>query len=122
MPLVLVLAGLELIFFIAAAIQQCFGFSIYNTGMFFHMADQHSHKVKAFLLLTPPHWGCTRSWERTQPGQLSPADLRDIPDCITSCLVLQSWEKKEEGDIQSNSIFLPKLLLHVRKLGFLGDG
>jgi len=30
-------------------------------------------------------WGCTRNWEGTQLGQLTPTDQRDIPCHITSC-------------------------------------
>jgi len=29
-------------------------------------------------------WGYTRSWDKTQPGQLTPADHRDIPHDTTS--------------------------------------
>lgn len=46
-------------------------------------------RSRPFLLFTLPHqWGCwggTRSWESTQPGQLTPADPGDIPDRMAPC-------------------------------------
>ena len=54
-----------------------------NTGMFLLLLSCAYTESRPFPLLTPPHqqvgWGCTRSWERTQLGQLTPNDQRDIP-------------------------------------------
>ena len=81
----LVLAGIELIVFIAANMGLCFGFVLKTVLIIevFTIAEQCLHKAKAF---SAPHtttpassWGCTRSWEGTQPGQLTPTDRRDIP-------------------------------------------
>lgn len=45
---------------------------------------------------TPEVWVCTRSWERTQPGQLTPSDLKDISFHMTSCSSINIGGKKEE--------------------------
>jgi len=58
--------------------------------------------LRPFLLLTLPHqrvgWGCRRSWEGTQLGQLTSADQRDIPDHIMLCSATKAEEKKNEGE------------------------
>jgi len=38
--------------------------------------------------------GCTRSWEGTEQGQLTPADQRDIPDQVM-CSAIKTGRKKE---------------------------
>ncbi|XP_064295936.1 dymeclin-like isoform X2 [Phalacrocorax carbo] len=48
-------------------------------------------------LLSPCSAGCTRSWEGTQPGQLTPADQRDIPYHMTSCSVNKAGEEEGRG-------------------------
>ena len=72
---VLVLTGVELIFFIVAGMGLSFGFVL--------------ETVLIILFLTPPHqqagWGCTRSWEGVQLRQLTPTDQRDIPYHMMSC-------------------------------------
>ena len=54
-----------------------------DTGMFSLLLSSAYTESRPFPLLTPPHqrrgWGCGRSWEGTQLGQLTPADQRDIP-------------------------------------------
>ena len=49
--------------------------SIDNTGMFQLSLSSLYTESRPFLLLTSPHqrvgWGCTRSWEGTQLGQLT---------------------------------------------------
>lgn len=73
---------------------------------------------KSFLLLTAPHqrigWGCTRTWEGSQMGQLIPIIQRDIHlvshDAMFS---IKSWGKKKEGrDIWSDAICPPRWPLH----------
>ena len=88
----LVLAGIELIFFIVASMGLCFGFvleTVLIIEMFSLLLSRAYTESRPFLLLTPPRqrggWGCTRSWEGTQPGQLTPTDKRHIPDHRTSC-------------------------------------
>lgn len=101
----LVLAEMiELIFFIAASMGLCFGFvlkTVDNSGMFSLSLSRAYTESRSFLLLTPPHqrggWGCTRSWEGTQLGQLTPADQRDIPDHMASCSAHKSGEEEGKG-------------------------
>lgn len=69
------------------------------------------------LLLTLPHqqegWGCTRSWERRQPGHLTQTDQKDIPCSMTLCSAIKAMKKEgEKGDTWSYSICLPKQPLH----------
>jgi len=49
---------------------------------------------RTFLLPTPPHqqlgWGCTRTWEGTQLGYLTPADEKDIPHHVRSCSAIKA--------------------------------
>lgn len=88
LPCVLVLTGTERIFSIVALMGLCLGFVLEQcriTQGCFHYCWAHTES-QPFLLLTPTHqprgWGCTRSWERTQPGQLNPDDPRDIPEHV----------------------------------------
>uniref|UniRef100_A0A8B9YXA4 non-specific serine/threonine protein kinase n=1 Tax=Buteo japonicus TaxID=224669 RepID=A0A8B9YXA4_9AVES len=71
--------------------------SVDNAEMFQLLLSSAYTESRPFLLLTPPHqqvgWGCTRSWERTQLGQLTPNDQRDIPDHMTSC----SFHNRADG-------------------------
>jgi len=53
-----------------------------NTGMFQLLLNSDLTASWLFLLLTLPwqwvSWGCTSCWKGTQPGQLTPANQRDI--------------------------------------------
>jgi len=50
-------------------------------------------------------WGCTRSWEGTQPGQLTPTDQRNIPYHKTSCSTYKAGGRRRKwGDIGSYGI------------------
>ncbi|KAK4822153.1 hypothetical protein QYF61_010414, partial [Mycteria americana] len=49
-------------------------------------------------------WGCTRSWEGTQPGQLTPADQRDIPLHMTSRSAYKLGEKADRGLLLRNRL------------------
>lgn len=54
-----------------------------------------------FLLLTPPHqwgdWGCPRSWEGTQPRQLTTGDQRGIIECMVS--TYRAGGKVDQGQL-----------------------
>ena len=41
--------------------------------------------------------GCTRSWEGTQPGQLTLTDQRDIPHHTTSCSAIKTGGRRRKG-------------------------
>ena len=90
---VLVLAGTELIFFIAACMVLCFGLvtktvSITTQGCV-SCWEQCLHSIKDFpaspVALPVRGLGWTGGWEGTWPGQLTPAGRRDIPYGMTSC-------------------------------------
>ena len=98
----LVLAGIELIFFIVAGMGLRFGFvlkTVLIIEVFSLLLSSAYTESRPFLLLTPPHqwagWGCTRSWEGTQPGQLTPTDQRDIPHHMTYCAQHVKLEEEE---------------------------
>lgn len=40
---------------------------------------------------------CTKGWEGAQPGQLNPADQRDIPYRMVSCSIYNLGEEEREG-------------------------
>lgn len=44
----------------------------------------------SFLLLTQPVSRCTRSWEGTQLGQMTPTDQRNVLNHMMSCLAIRS--------------------------------
>jgi len=56
---------------------------------------------RPFLVLRLPHqragWGCTRSWEGTQLGQLTPAGQRYIPHHMTSCSAIKAGGRRRKG-------------------------
>lgn len=72
---------------------------------------------KPSLFLTLPWqwagWGCTRSWEGIQQGQLTPTDQRDIPHHTALCSAIKAGRKK--GD----RVCLLKYLLHMMEPAFL---
>ena len=75
--------------------------SVDNTGMFSLLLSSAYTESRPFLLLTAPHqrggWGCTRSWEGTQPGQLTPTDQRDIPYRMASCSAYKAGRRRRKG-------------------------
>ena len=86
---VLVLAGIGLIFSTVARMGLWFGFVLetaLTTQGCLVPAEQRSHRAKGFAGPHPTHqpagWGGTRSWEGTQPGQLTPADPRGMPHTL----------------------------------------
>lgn len=42
-------------------------------------------------------WGCTTPWEGTEPGQVTPAEQRDVPDHLPSCSAHRAGGKKRKG-------------------------
>lgn len=54
-----------------------------NTGMFYLFLSSAYTASRSFMVLMLPHqqvsWGCTRSWEGTQLGQMTPCDQENIP-------------------------------------------
>ena len=75
--------------------------SVDNAEVFLLLLSSAYTESRSFLLLTPPHqqigWGCTRSWEGTQLGQLTPTDPRDIPDHMMSCLAYKAGGRRRKG-------------------------
>ena len=61
------------------------------------------------------HWGCPRSWEGTQLGQLTPTDQRDIPYHMTSCSAIKVTRKERGEDVQSYGAHFPKWRLYMTK-------
>lgn len=74
----------------------CFGLmlkTVLITQGCFINADQGLHRAKAFS--TPhPLQLCTRSWEGTQLGQLTPSDQGDIADHMVSCSALKLGKER----------------------------
>ena len=98
-----------------------------NTEMLLLSLSSAYTESRPFLLLTPPcqrvGWGCTRSWEGTQPGQLTPTDQTDIPYHMASCSAIKSWGKKKEGGGHSERWHLSSQVTLTRgKPCFPGDG
>ena len=113
---VLVLAGTELIFFTVASMGLswiCAGNSADNTGVFQLSLSSACTEPRPSLPRTPPHqragWGCTRSWEGTQLGQLTPTDQRDVPHHMASHSAYRAGGRRRKwGHIQSDGVCLPK--------------
>lgn len=57
-----------------------------NTPVFWLLPSSAYTKSRTFLLLTLPcqqvSWGCTRSWEHTEPGHLTLIGQRDVPSLL----------------------------------------
>jgi len=101
---VLILAGVELFFFIVDSMGLCFGFmltSVDDTWMFYLLPSRAYTDSRPFLPLTLPHkeggWGCTSSWEATQLARLTPTDQRDIPCHKISCSAYKAGGIKRKG-------------------------
>ena len=100
---VLVLAAI--IFFIVASMGLCFGFVLETVlitqGCFSCCWAVPTQSQGLFCFSTPPHqrvgWGCTRSWEGTQLGQLTPTDQRDIPYHMTSWSAYKAGGRRRKG-------------------------
>jgi len=83
--------------------------SVDNTGMFWLLLSSAYIEPRPFLLLTPPHqgdWGCTRSWEGTQLGQLTPTDQRDVLYRMTSCSAMKAVERRRRGEMFRVMVFV----------------
>jgi len=102
--------------------------SVGNAGMLLLLLSRAYRESRPFPLLNPPlqqaGWGCTRSWEGTPPGQLTPADQRDVAYCTTPCSAYKAGgrRKKKVEDIWSDGVCLPKKPLRVMETCFSGDG
>lgn len=71
--------------------------SVDNTEMYWLFLSSVCTMLRLFLLLRP--WvgkGCTRDWERTQPGQLTSTDKRDISYHMMSRSVITSGERRSK--------------------------
>lgn len=66
--------------------------------MFLLLLSSAHTASRPLLFLSPPHQqagqGCTRSRDRTQPGQLTPTVQRDTPHYMASC---SAWKLREWG-------------------------
>lgn len=75
-------------------------------------------KLRTFLLLmlstNQGGWGYTRSWERTQQGQLILTHQRDIPHHIV-CSAIKAGGKRQgwKRGTRHDGICLPKKLQHT---------
>jgi len=102
--IVLVLAGIKLIFFIVACMVLCFSV-VTETAMVTHPWFSYCSAVFAQRQgLSAPHttyqrvgWECTRTWEGTQLRQLTPANQRSIPYHITSCSTIKAEGRRRKG-------------------------
>jgi len=56
-------------------------------------------------------WGCTGSWEGTQPGQLTPSGQRDIPYHIMSCSAYISGGEAGQGLLLRNRLGTSRLAM-----------
>ena len=70
----------------------------------FQLLQSSAHtEPRTFQFLVLPcqqgGWGYTRSWEGTQPGQLTQVGQRDIPYHMASCSAMTAGAKKEEGGV-----------------------
>ena len=56
---------------------------------------------RPLLFLTPAHqpggWGCTRSWEGAQMGQVTPTGQRDTPYHVASCSAYKAGRRTCKG-------------------------
>lgn len=71
---------------------------------------------RPFQLLTPAlrvGWGCMRSLEGTQPGQLTPTNQRDIPDHMASRSAYKAVGEGREETLEAMAFCLPKYPLHM---------
>lgn len=76
----------RVLMFSVVGVKPCLGLvleTVLVTQRHFHYWCTVLHRAKAFSAPCPMSkglGGCTRSWEVTQPGQLTSNDQRDIPD------------------------------------------
>ena len=111
-PSVLILAGVELIFFRVASMRLHFG-SVLKTGKFSLLLSSAYTMSRPFLLLTPPHqrvgWGCTRSWDGTLLGQLAQTNQRGISYHMKSHAAYKAGGRRRKGGMFRMTVFcLPK--------------
>lgn len=66
------------------------------------------------LFVLPCHrggWDCTRNWEGTQPGQVTPNDHRRIPNHMASCSVTKTGRRRRKWEIFRGYLLSPVPLL-----------
>ena len=85
--------------------------SIDDTERFLLLQSSAYAESRPILLLTLPHqwvaWRYTRSWERIQPGQLTPADQRDIPCHTISCSAYKTEGRRKWGTFGVTAFVFP---------------
>lgn len=98
--IVLVLAGIVLIFFLTeAGVGMCFGFVV-KTELLSSSLSSACTASRPFLLLTSvQQWQgceCRRGWEGMQLEQLIPADPRDMPQHMVSCSAYRAGARRRK--------------------------
>ena len=118
---ILVWTGTELVFFEVACVGLCFGFMVERvliTKACLLLSSACTASRPFFL--TPPHqrvgWGCTRSWEGTQLGQLTPTDQKDVPYHMMSHSAIKTGGRTKKGGM------FRVMALRMMKPCFPGDG
>lgn len=94
----LVLAAVEVIYFIIVGMGLCFRFMLKTVliiqGCFCYWWAELAQSRPFLLLIQPSQqrgWGCTRNWVDIQPGETT-TDPRDIPYSVTWCWTYKaSW-------------------------------
>lgn len=129
---VLVLAGVEFVFFIVAHIMIYFGFVtrtvITHRCLSYCWAVLAQHQGLFCFLRCPGSKDAggaqeTETGQARWPGQVTPSDQSDIPCHMTSCLAIKDGEKeKGRQNIWSHGIYLPKLPLRMMEPCFSGSG
>lgn len=103
---VLVLAGIELIFFIVGGMGLWVGFvlePLLTTQGCFHYWKHYSacSESRPILLLTSPYqqagWRCTKTWQGTQLGELPSTNQKDITYYRMLSLAYKAGGRREEG-------------------------
>ena len=75
--------------------------SVDNTRMFSLLLSSAYTEWRHFLPLTLPHqqvdWEFLKSWEETQPEQLTPTDQKGTPFHMMSCSAIKAGERGRKG-------------------------
>lgn len=89
----------------------CAEYRVNDMEIFLLLLNSACTEPRPFMLLVPPYqwitWGCARSWEGTQTGQLTPNDHRDIPDHMVSCSAYRTWGRGRGGTFGVMEFFFP---------------
>lgn len=95
------------------------GNSVDNTGKLLLLLSSTYTASTPFMLLQRGGWGCARSWEWTQAGQMTPNDQRDIPYHMGSFQYIKLREGENE-DVQRDGVCPPKSQFHRMEPCFPG--